>query len=62
MGNSIVGVKDSQQGGLGNSVSINETGNIIVLGAIYAYNSNFGYNVGDVSVYSLSGNSGSGYQ
>ena len=62
MGNSIVGVKDSQQNGLGNSVSINETGNIIVLGAIYAYNSNFGYHVGDVSVYSLSGNSTSGYQ
>tara|TARA_B110000858_G_scaffold90765_1_gene104885 strand:+ start:9339 stop:10484 length:1146 start_codon:yes stop_codon:yes gene_type:complete len=56
MGNSIVGVKDSQQGGLGNSVSINESGDIIVLGAIYAYNS------GDVSVYSLSGNSTSGYQ
>ena len=35
---------------------------IIVLGAIYVYNSNLGYHVDDVSVYSLSGNSGSGYQ
>ena len=35
---------------------------IIVLDAIYSYYSNLGYNMGHVSVYSLSGNSGSGYQ
>jgi hypothetical protein len=47
---------------IGGNMYDSETGDIIVLGAIYVYNSNLGYHVDDVSVYSLSGNSGSGYQ
>ena len=61
-GNNRVYYSRCKRGGLGLYVLINETGDIIVLGAIYVYNSNLGYHVDDVSVYSLSGNSGSGYQ